>query len=116
MADMDSQNSSEIKKEENTSAFRAKFEIKMRFLDKQTRISKVMEHVLDAKVFADIDFVAFDQDELNYLYKKRPEKIYLCGEIFKISLDVDNIEYIGINNPIVQIDSTKVINFKEKNG
>lgn len=58
----------------------------------------------------DIDNVAFTQSEMYDLLDESKTIIYLCGDKFNIPIMIKGINYIGINNPIVVINSKEVIN------
>lgn len=62
-----------------------------------------------------IERIAFDQNELVKLLKQGVKEIYLCGDRFNIPLDREGISYIGVNEPIVVIDSAESVDFKGKN-
>lgn len=79
------------------------------------------ERVLRLKEYTDgrqyenvIDNVAFDQDELYDLLDEDANTIYLCGEKFSIPLSKEGIAYIGINQPIVVIDSKVEVDWAKK--
>ena len=79
------------------------------------RLSRLKEYTSDEK-FADvIDRVAFDQNELEELLNNGASEVYLCGSWFRIPLDRENVRYIGINQPIAEINSAEMVDFKAKN-
>lgn len=79
------------------------------------RLSRLKEYTADEK-FADvIDRVAFDQNELEELLNNGASEVYLCGSWFRIPLDRENVRYIGINQPIAEINSAEMVDFKAKN-
>jgi len=61
----------------------------------------------DQHILNNIDIVAMNQDELFDILDEQPEKVYLYGEKFSIPYGARNIEYIGINNPVVELESGK---------
>ena len=63
----------------------------------------------------EIDNVAFTQDDLYDLLDEGKNTIYLCGEEFFIPLAKKDMSYIGINKPVVIIDSKTEVDWKEKN-
>lgn len=78
---------------------------------KNERLDKVKKYTMNDEILSAVDWVAFTQEELDSLLKKiktrnENEKrvIYLCGENFVIPTNIENITYIGINNPLVQFD------------
>ena len=68
----------------------------------------------DLKQAAEIDKVAFDQDELYDLLDEKVNEIYLCGDRFAIPLSVQDVSYKGINNPVVVIDSKTEVDWLAK--
>lgn len=92
----------------------AKVDIEKVTANKQ-RLSRLKEYTADEK-FADvIDRVAFDQNELEELLNNGASEVYLCGSWFRIPLDRENVRYIGINQPIAEINSAEMVDFKAKN-
>lgn len=74
-----------------------------------------LKEVTSEKEFIDnIDNVAFEQDDLYHLLDEGVNKIYLCGDRFSIPLSKEDVSYIGVNNPVVVIDSKVEIDWKEK--
>lgn len=71
------------------------------------RISKLKQYTDDSEIINNIDLVAFDQEELSYLYDKNISKIYLCAGEFHIPKSKIDIEYRLIANPIVKGITTK---------
>lgn len=61
-----------------------------------------------------IDNIAFNQDELYDILDNDSNIVYLCGEKFSIPLAKKDITYLGINNPIVVINSNEVVDWNEK--
>lgn len=75
---------------------------------KNGRREVLRQFTADDKIFASVDNVAFTQEELRNLLEKGRKVIYLCGEQFVISGDVEDISYIGINTPTIILDNGKV--------
>ena len=80
------------------------------------RLSKLKQYTADDTILNAVDWVAFDQDELDILLgkisdesRKSGEKVtvYLCGDKFSLPVDKGNVCYIGINNPFISIDPDK---------
>ena len=69
------------------------------------RVKQLKEYTEEKKYTAEIDRVAFDQDELYDLLDEDQTTIYLCGSRFSIPLAKKGISYVGINKPTVVIDS-----------
>ena len=82
--------------------------------ERAERIIKLKEYTDDRQYETVIDNVAFDQDELYDLLDEDANTIYLCGEKFSIPLSKPGIAYIGINHPIVWIDSKVEVDWAEK--
>lgn len=76
------------------------------------RIAKVKEYTENAEYIDNIDLVAFVQDDVYALLEDEQEKIYLCGDRFSIPLTQSGITYIGINAPMVVIDSSVEVDWK----
>lgn len=81
--------------------------------EKNERLLKLKQYTDDEEIIANIDSVAFNQEELAELYDKKIKTIYLCGENFNISLLQKNIHYIGVTNATVEVPSQEEINFDE---
>ena len=75
--------------------------------EKYERLLKLKQYTDDEEIIANIDSVAFNQEELADLYDKGIEKIYLCGGKFKIPMAKMNIEYVELNNAEVEYAITK---------
>ena len=78
------------------------------------RIKKLNEYTDDRQYEKFIDNVAFDQDELYDLLDEEENTVYLCGERFSIPLSKPGIAYIGINQPVVVIDSKVEVDWAER--
>lgn len=61
-----------------------------------------------------LEAIVFNQEELAVLVAAGVATIYLCGDRFTIPLDKHGVRYIGLNNPVVQIDSDEVVDWMEK--
>ena len=83
--------------------------------ERAERILKLKEYTDDGKYEKVIDLVAFDQDELYDLLDEGADTIYLCGEKFSIPLAKEGMSYIGINQPMVVINSKTEVDWIEKN-
>lgn len=78
------------------------------------RLSKLKQYTDDEEIINNVDCVAFDNYELMQLLDENTSTIYLAGDEFTLSLDINNKKFIGVQNPIVIINSKELINFKEK--
>lgn len=83
--------------------------------ERAERILKLKEYTDDGEYEKVIDLVAFDQDELYDLLDEGADTIYLCGKKFSIPLAKEGVSYIGINQPIVVINSKTEVDWIEKN-
>lgn len=63
-----------------------------------------------------IDKMAFTQDDLYDLLDAGQNDIYLCGDKFEIPLSMRDINYRGVNQPIVSIRVNTKINLAEEKG
>lgn len=80
---------------------------------------KLLKEYADSDDWKDkIDYIAFNQSELEILVKKN-NKIYLVGDEFIISNELADKQYIGINKPILKLkfsdkykNNDKTITFK----
>lgn len=82
--------------------------------ERKKRIAILRQYTDDEKYIDKIDSVAFEQNELCDLLDDNADKIYLCGDRFSIPLSKSGVTYIGINRPIVLIDSQVIVNWNEK--
>jgi len=64
------------------------------------------------RVLLPSDMVAYLQEDLNYSLESGKKKIYLYGGKFQIPLDKEDITYIGLDHPVICVDS---LNWKDKN-
>lgn len=83
--------------------------------ERNAKIARLKEVTSEKKYLDNIDNVAFEQDDLYDLLDEEEDIIYLCGEHFSIPLAQDGVTYVGINNPIVFIDSKVEVDWDEKN-
>lgn len=80
----------------------------------QKRLDKLLQYE-NGESYRDVVMsVAFEQDDLYDLLDEDCEKIYLCGESFVIPLSKKDVSYEGVNEPVVVIQSTEIIDFTEK--
>ena len=71
---------------------------------------RILSTVTDNRDILDnVDVVAMSQDELFDILDEQPEKVYLYGEKFSIPFGAKNVCYIGINQPIVILETDKSI-------
>jgi|GEM_PF-1044077 len=82
---------------------------------REERILLLKEYTDDKQFEEVIDSIAFNQDELYDFLDEDTDTIYLCGEKFSIPLAKEGVSYIGINQPMVVIDSKMEVNWVKKN-
>lgn len=83
--------------------------------ERSKRISELKRYTDNEEMIENINIVAFNQKELINLLDKDINLIYLCGNEFIIPLNKEDVTYIGINNPIVVINSEIFVDFSKKN-
>lgn len=83
--------------------------------ERAERFKRLKEYTDDKQYEKVIDNIAFNQDELYDFLDEDVDIIYLCGEKFSIPLSKEGIAYIGINQPIVMIDSKVEVDWVKKN-
>lgn len=71
---------------------------------KNERRERLKQFTAEDDILAAVDMVAFSQEDLAALLNKNAKLIYLCGEGFKIPCSKGGVMYIGVNNPVVDID------------
>lgn len=89
-------------------------EEKQQAAERAERLAKLQSYTTDEQYAAVIDSVAFDQDELYDLLDEDVREIYLCGERFVIPLGARGVTYIGVNKPVVVIDSKTEVDLAAK--
>ena len=82
--------------------------------ERNRKLAILKELTSKAEFIDNVDFVAFEQDDIYDLLDEEAEKIYLCGEKFSIPLAQEGITYVGINNPVVVIDSKVEVDWEER--
>lgn len=78
---------------------------------KQKKLNELKKYTNDKKFKYIIDNIAFTQSELYDLLDKGETEIFLCGDKFEIPINIRGRIYCGINNPIVFINSKKIISY-----
>ncbi len=79
------------------------------------KLSKLREITSDDEILSNVDKVAFSQEELGDLLDEGYDVIYLCGDVFRIPLRENGKTYIGINNPLIDVSSSKEFSFNDYN-
>lgn len=87
----------------------------IRLEERSKRIFELKKYTDDKNVIDNVDKVAFTQEEMDSLLYENVNTVYLCGKQFVIPLNKENVTYVGINNPIVIIKSSTVVDFLKKN-
>lgn len=83
--------------------FKSDSEIDPKEIIKQKERLAHLKQLTDEKeILQNVQYVAFNQEELEELYDSGAEKIYLCEGNFKISKSKQELEYILIGEPIVE--------------
>jgi len=83
--------------------------------ERKRRKDLLRQYTSDEKILDNVDYVAFDQEDLAYLLDDELPEIYLFNNKFTIPLNVEDKKYIGIGNVVAEIRSKKPVNFKERN-
>ena len=78
------------------------------------RLGMLKEYTMERRFLDAIDSVAFTQDEVYDLLDEDMKTIFLCGEKFSIPLSKKGMTYIGVNKPVVIVDSKQEVNWQEK--
>ena len=76
------------------------------------RLNRLKNYTDDEKILANVDKVAFDQEDLADLLDADIQEIYLCDNRFSIPLRVKNKNYIGISKAVAVIRSDKPVDFQ----
>lgn len=76
---------------------------------REEKLRKLQEYTTDHKYVRVIDKIAFTQEDLYCFLDTGEKEIYLCGEKFEVPLSVENVKYIGVNEPLVMLRIKKKI-------
>lgn len=68
---------------------------------RKARLARLREYTDDEDILADIDLVAFDQEELAELYDRGAEEVILCAGTFAIPKSKKGLKYTRIGNAAV---------------
>lgn len=82
--------------------------------ERTEKLNKLKKYTTEQRFFDVIDNVAFTDDDIYDLLDENQIEIYLCGDKFSIPISKRGICYIGVNNPIVFINSKKFIDWKDR--
>lgn len=85
-----------------------------KLINTENKINILKNYIKDETIIEKIDSIAFNQEELVNILSKGEKEIYLCNNTFEICLKKENISYIGIGNPIINlnIDDISILNKK----
>ncbi|MCM1060331.1 MAG: leucine-rich repeat protein [Eubacterium sp.] len=70
------------------------------------KLKKLRDITSDDEILDNVDFVAFSQEELGDLLDDEADVIYLCDNDFNVPMSVQNVRYVGVNNPVITISGT----------
>lgn len=74
----------------------------------EIKLNRLRHLTSDMNILSNVEFIVFNQQELDELVKKNPKVIYLSSnenQNYKIDINIANTEYIGIfGNPVIQVD------------
>lgn len=77
--------------------------------EENERLNKLKQYTDDEEIIANVDSVAFNQEDLADLYDKGVEKIYLCEGEFNIPKSQADLEYVKIGDAkvVYPVDTSK---------
>ena len=75
------------------------------------RLNRLKTFTDDKKILANVDKVAFDQEELADLLDEGTDEIYLCANRFVIPLRMKNKSYIGVRDAVAILGNNKPADF-----
>lgn len=84
------------------------------------RRERLKEFTDDEKIIKRVDYVAFDQDDLEDILRDPflPDTVYLCNGFFRFPsgmLRKTNISYVGLGNAFAKIETQKTVDFRKLN-
>ena len=79
----------------------------------QERLNKLRQYTTDKEILDTVDCAAFDQDDLWDILDTGAKKVYLVNNTFEISLEDEEMTYIGVGKAIAKIDSKEPVDFEE---
>ena len=87
---------------------------------RQERRERLRQYTDNERIIKRVDYVAFDQEDLEDIMRDSflPNIIYLCDNFFRFPsgmLRKTNIDYVGLGNVGVKIESQKPIDFNRLN-
>ena len=81
---------------------------------KETKLKEQIKPYVSEEKMSEITYIADTQDEMEHLARKGCTPIYLFGKQFMIQDWMEEVECIGINNPLVSIQSESKEEFRKK--
>ena len=75
------------------------------------RLNRLKQYTTDKNILANVDKVAFDQEDLADLLDEGVDEIYLCANRFVIPLRMKNKSYIGVGEAVAIIGNNKPADF-----
>lgn len=82
---------------------------------RRERLNRLKKYTKDENILANVDLVAFDQEELADLLDEDAKEIFLCENRFVIPLRMKNKNYTGVGNAIAVIRSNEPVDFDKLN-
>ena len=79
------------------------------------RLNRLKNYTSDKNILANVDRVAFDQEDLADLLDEDVDEIYLCANRFVIPLRMKNKNYIGVGDAVAVIRSKEPVDFGKLN-
>lgn len=83
-------------------------------LMKTTELKEQVKPYISGEELEKVEYIADTQEELERLVKKRCTPVYLFGEGFQIKEWMENVECIGIDNPVISVEIRSRKEFQEK--
>ena len=78
---------------------------------RQERLNRLKKYTRDENILANVDKVAFNQEDLADLLDEGTDEIYLCANRFVIPLRMKNKVYIGVKDAIAVLGNNKPADF-----
>ena len=82
---------------------------------RQTKLKEELKRYIEEKELEDMEYIAESQKNLEMLVDAGHKKIYLYGDEFTILKQMENVECIGINAPIISVQAESREEFRNQN-
>ena len=82
---------------------------------RRERLERLKKYTSDEKILANVDQVAFDQEDLADLLDEDVKEIFLCANRFIIPLRMKNKNYIGVGEAVAVIRRKEPVDFSALN-